>query len=569
VSRDHHPRSTAASSGHRHRHPRSPGQPVLDRTARDESIEFLSPRVDLFAGGPTLHDISAADGGEAAFADVDEAEAKRSRWTMVAAAAGLIALVAVGVVAAAPWEDELSVAPTVTTPPAPTVAPLATPAPGSAADADVFVVTPPGMTEAEAAALTDGYLIDPTRLPTRIAPQPSSMPGAPTTSPEGWLDLWATPGASRTNGAWFSIGWNDTDSGLLASAAIRITLDDGVGLLHVDDDGVSTLTFARSGGTATLTWFGQSDDEMIAYANGVGFGAASGPSEPDGWTPGDLVRLLHGPSNGRDLVTDFLDGRTTARARYWWGDGRYVEVATQSTDPDHVTMRPFVLSKARQDSMSGPSVSRAVGDRTVVLGSLPGEQWFGTRFTNLLEWTEGDVTVLVSGNLASAQLLALVPIIRQGTVAEWWGMGAGPADDGELDVPDANLSDMLGFGTLAGDRQWLVELDPVLQRALVSAPAGPDGLSFWIDLALGPCATASNADTTIAACIRSAADGQETMRVTTSAGDLDVHLTAVDPNAQHTVAIAQFDAPGSFQVEIIASDGGAIPALTIGPAGNE
>ena len=177
------------------------------------------------------------------------------------------------------------------------------------------------------------------------------------------------------------------------------------------------------------------------------------------------------------------------------------------TDADHATMRPFVLTPLIYDAMSGPFVYRVVEDHTVVVGELAAEGWFGDQRTNLLEWTERGVTVQVTGDLASTQLLALVPIIRKGTAGEWWTMSQiSPTEDQGFGAGGGGsaTSVRLGFGVLPDGDQWSVDLDSVALRVDVRASGATDanGTHFSIDLSHGSCGTASNADSTIVVCAR-------------------------------------------------------------------
>jgi len=572
------------SRGH-HRH----GHSLLDREISVEEIQFLAPQMDLFAGHPELHDITPPDEAVEAFADVDATEARRSRWTTVAAAAGLAGCIAVGVIVAAPWRDDEVAVPPATTPPPPSTIAGVTPLPAQSPAQLPAPHNQPSagtLAPAEAAETLDAFLIDPTAMPTQLTPMPAMMPPAATpeadgaAAPVGWLELWATRDASRMRGTWFSIGWTPKRDLLSLGNAARIPVGDDMGLLRMDDDGVGTLVFERSGGTTTIGWFGRTDAEMVAFAADLSFDAHGGVVYPSDWVSGDLVRLLAGPSAGADLLTDFLGTGVGSAATYRLTDGRFIAITTMKADLHHLTIRPFVMTPVPDDPMSGPSVYRVIGDRTVVIGRIAADDSLGGHRANLLEWTQGHATVQLIGDLASSQLLALVPIIRRGTAGEWWTMssispdvydsGFDDADSSSASAPDS----MLGFGELPDGAEWFASFDPIEHVVDVSATGSANAADsaddsadtyFSIDLDNGPCGTSSNASSTIVVCVRLRPTGVETMHIEGKWGSRDVNLTPYVDGSPSAIGVAQFTVPGAFRVDLIGPDGTSTNALSVGP----
>jgi len=547
------------------------------RHGRDDEIEFLAPRADLFTGGPTLHEIAPSPGAPVAFSDVDEADAAGSRWSTLAAAAGLLAMITLGVIAAAPWQQDDTAAAPVTTPPPPSsLAGIRT--------TGTEVRTAPTLSPADAAAPTPGFLIDAALLPPRMTALPASMPAElvgtdAAASPDGWLDLWSTPGGGRTTGSWFSLGWTPATGILRAEGTARVSAGESIGLLRVDPDGVSNLMFERDGGTATLSWFGLASGDMDLLASGVTFGSEGTPTYPRDPAQLGLQRLVHRAGLGREPIADFLHSQVTARVMYELPGGGYLEIVTQRSHPDHTVIRPFVLASMRTDALSGPSVFREVAGRSVVVGALRGDPWLGSGFHHLLEWTEEGMTVQVSADLASSQLLALVPLIERGDAGDWYAIGAEDAEAAEDAAQDAvedaveevdaerEAVEIIGFGDLELGGEWFVGVDPIQRTAHVQLARDARGrhASFSIDLATGSCGATSDAVSTVVVCVGPADVPGRTMHLQGAFGSRDVELQHLATSSTYTVGIIEFHEPGGFVVEI--HDGErTIPGLRVGIA---
>lgn len=177
------------------------------------AVELLEPNARLFgvdAGGDGL--VSADD-------DVFDDEPPRPRWLTAAAVAGIAALLAGGVVAASPWSGDAT---------SPTTVPTTVPA--TAPSTTVPAIGTPG---------APGLVLDP--APSGFTLENATNDVGIGAQDTGWGEVWAAPGATRTDGTWFSL----TLLPFRAASTDGEPVDVGGRPGWVTDglDGVSTLQF--------------------------------------------------------------------------------------------------------------------------------------------------------------------------------------------------------------------------------------------------------------------------------------------------------------------------------------
>jgi len=219
----------------------------MGRVARepdDTVIEFLPADQHAFGSG-------GGDGTVfAGFDDGDDPfdEGPRSRWLVGVSAAVVTALVAVGVVAASPWDDTTA-APATTVPVTTVTAPASTTAvPESESESDPEPMpTAPGIVFDP---VPDGFTLSDSRVGSEAA-EPTY----------GWSEVWAAPGATRSTGRWFSVTFvpfaemDETGTGTSVDVGGR------QGALVSDPVGVSTLRFDS----------GQIDAARLVMVSAFGF----------------------------------------------------------------------------------------------------------------------------------------------------------------------------------------------------------------------------------------------------------------------------------------------------------
>lgn len=240
-------------------------------------IEFLPPRDGAFGSGEEVDFVGFDGDDEGGFDD----EPPRSRWLTALAVVGVTALLAGGVIAAAPWDGEEVAtppttvpAPTTTTPrPTTTVAPEPTLPPG-------YDTSPPGMLLAGSSSF---------QLAGAQSDQGYFSVGDP-------LEVWMSPDAARASGRWVVIDSREQmgDFQTLRKGAVRIDVGGRQALMTVATDGVVEVTLPPTDGVAfAITTFGLELTEIARIAATVAIDAR-------GIDHGDLLDP-GGPFDGLEL----------------------------------------------------------------------------------------------------------------------------------------------------------------------------------------------------------------------------------------------------------------------------
>lgn len=226
-----------------------------------DQIEFLPPNDAAFgaAGGADFVGFDGAD--DEMFGD-DE---PRSRWLPAVASVVVLGLLAVGIIVAAPWDENATATPPTTTTPATTTTVPATVPPTIRPPVELPPTGPPGFVLDQAGEL-------------RLAGAWSSGAGARPDSAyaDDRFDLWATPDATRTTGRWLAVATQHSrgESETTWPDAARLTIGTHGAIIRTDATGVSRMSFTAADETAfEIGGFGFSLDELVAVANEVHAGA--------------------------------------------------------------------------------------------------------------------------------------------------------------------------------------------------------------------------------------------------------------------------------------------------------
>lgn len=218
---------------------------VMATGRSDVEIEFLAPDERAFGEGNVADFVGFDTGIEDPFDD----DAPASRWLGVAVAVTVTGLIAAGVVAAQPWNDDTA------GPPQPP-SPAATTTTAMASTATVLPIDPEPAPNTSATPAV--YVLDP--VPASLV-LTESGPGFDTNQPTGWGEVWAEPGATRTTGRWFSITllpFETTDGS--RDPLTEVDVNGTPGLLGTAGDGVATIRFDR----------GQPDSDRLVVVSGFG-----------------------------------------------------------------------------------------------------------------------------------------------------------------------------------------------------------------------------------------------------------------------------------------------------------
>lgn len=494
-------------------------------------IEFLTPDPHAFTGTTSS---AAPLGGPGRERSTDE-PLPASRRAGIAATLGLLVVIAAGTALIAPWGGDGTA--TTTTTPATTVRVTLPVAPPSSSDTAPAYSGSAGIDDPVApdafADETPGFLITP--------PSDLQLGGAFTAdaSPQydGWGEVWATPGATRTSGRWVAVtiapfGWNS----VVLVDAVRVAVDRRIGVLSTAHDGVSTLTvaadFERADRLLRLEAWGFTPDELAALAGSIGL-------ESDRPQLVDDRPVYRSPER--------LDGLSLLLARATdWDPVRTALVgsATQFTfylDP--TSERQVWLARldpALADSSFALAFTPAPLSTDAVLsraGALPDDLVIGTTGTgSFARWTDpatGEL-LLAIGTLAPAELQALVPSARQASPDEWASARRTQPASADQTLPTISVS--AGRGTLADGTEWQVVIDPVNPRADVVVGATSRQLTVF-DALDDHLAKLARPDLGIVVARR---PGPNTLRISTAEGVIeqlfsDATAVAVDTLGPYTV----------------------------------
>lgn len=419
------------------------GRASRDAAAGD-GIQFVAPRIELFGSSHLTVADAETDllDGTDPFGDDDE---RPVRWSTIAAALGVLALIAVGVIAAAPWHDDAAVpaeaTPTSTATPAPTTTSAPTTAVGNdaaaaeaAGDDAVLVVSTAGDAAVAAAASGGppiGYLLEPALLSdvAVIAAEAPARDLALITEPRSWLDVWVTPGATALVGAWLAVEVDPGPSGGGGDGETseRVAVGDGIGVLS-EADGLTRLQILVADRSITVTARGWTDDALIAFTASLtlanGRPVYSAP-------PADGAELaVSRLSSGWGFANE-MRAQAELSVRYATPDGHVLEVSTRPADgAEDRALLELLLEPVPGEPVSGPGSIVVHDGRNLTIGTDVGSGWPAVLFT------EHGRTVTITGDVDVATLVELSERarLRPGAPTEWDDLVSDLLLDGSLDA---------------------------------------------------------------------------------------------------------------------------------------
>ena len=336
---------------------------------RRGDVEFLKPEPGAFGGD----DVPLTDLDASTAAEPPDDRSRGPRWLTAAVIAMVAAIVAVGIVAAAPWDSD-DAAPTSTTAGVPDVT-----APATAA------TTTPRSAAGDPSAT--GYVFDPTPAGFVITTAWTGT-SEPLGQRRGWGEVWATPGATRLTGRWSSLvvlPFPSPTTGLIES---RVEVGTSIGSLTRSDDGIASLTTpsTRTDGTATfvtVTAYGLSVDEMVAVT--IAATAADRIGEVTSSVIPDLLRLVVLTTDS-DLVQAYERATPTSVTIYRSGSGDTLQI-----------------EGAPEPSRLGAVAPLAGLTSDLVVGG----------------YASGDTVVTIRSTLTDDRLATILPTVRQASIEEW------------------------------------------------------------------------------------------------------------------------------------------------------
>jgi hypothetical protein len=412
-----------------------------------DEIEFLTPRIDVFGdAGDGFALVDSDDPTGVAFADVDDAP--RSRTASILAGLGLVALIVVGVVAAAPWSsDDEAAAPSTTEQPTTTDAPATTVEP---------VVPVPSTPVVDAENDTDlavdlsrygpGFVI--VRPPTGMRAVGAYDQGSGDV-PIAHLDIWATPEADRSTGTWLAIAatsYADGQTDLLADASV-VDIGGIPGLVALDRDDVTIVTWRpREGVRIALASHGMALDRLLATAAGIGtvgntITYAGAPAADDG-TP--LDRIIDEDRSSGDIGAQVVQLAERVAVYQDSSGTTSLVVGTRKAEATDETITRFLLATATTKGDITVSRRVKVNGLDVAVGSLslsPG--------ANVVQWRAGDDWITVIGTVPIDRLIRSLRTGRMATEEEWDALVEQAYEPDPSPAEDPVFA-TIGSGTVAG-----------------------------------------------------------------------------------------------------------------------
>ena len=334
---------------------------------------------------------------------------ERTRWAGPAAAAALLAALGYGVVSSAIESDNS--------------------------------VTPPNP------ALIDPvfYVADP---PTGFSMYLAEQRGDPGTAADflarAPAEMWATPDANATTGAWFVVSVGTHHS--TGRNAYRVIVD-GTEVV-VEHDPVtrqSRLSFSKNGYELEITALGWLDRQLLRLVRSVNVDA-SGLDYTDAFFVTDHKRIL--PADPASA----LEGLPAARVGY-------------STGLPTALAENFTITVAGDDVVSPATVTKfaltntastAIGDLPAIVGQLAADPTL-----SIVQWHDGERLITLRGNLSLDRLGAIAQTVRPNDSDSVRGFVDQP--DQPIALPPVREKTIIS-GVLADGRQMVVQVDSLARE---------------------------------------------------------------------------------------------------------
>ena len=286
-----------------------------------------------------------------------------------------------------------------------------------------------------------GFVLDPLPAGFSTAVISESVPAGP---PTGWLEVWTSPGATRTGGRWFTIVSAQCTPFGDTIAAVSVASDADGPFTSVSAstsaDGVSTITRQEGSNPATartleITGFGLTLDQLAAIASTVvtddgvkdpsetPVDDCTEPSEPvaPGFTAG-FADLHPGISK---IAAGAVHANTLEQGEAVGADRSVVYVSGDGTSSITITTRAHdevrsAVFELLTDVLPGSPDRAVIGDRVVSIGQTA---TIRSAARSTLTWREGPDDVTVSGQLPLDEMLLMVHDVRLATSEEWIARG--------------------------------------------------------------------------------------------------------------------------------------------------
>jgi len=249
-------------------------------------------------------------------------------------------------------------------------------------------------------------------VPTDADPVGYTLVESPQSAP-GWFEFWTGPRAGRTVGRWLAVQIVPGPAPAPAADSALVNFDGRDLWEWTSRDGVAQIRFEPADGWGgQVTAFGWSTDELRSLAATMDV-VDGRPSYGDEDPRSDELVVAR-PTSNLILEYEFLGSTVTSAIEWQTDDGHSVTLTVATAQGDSETLDQFLVTVAAGAPMSGPDVDREVGAFTATAGRFP-----GLDDRNVVRWTNGDVSIALTGDLTVDELLKLAVTARPATGTEW------------------------------------------------------------------------------------------------------------------------------------------------------
>jgi hypothetical protein len=423
-----------------------------------------------------------------------------------------------------------------------------------------------------------GYVFDP--LPSGYAVLGAQSIDPSVTGPAtGWLELWASAGATRASGRWLAMLVVPTEPATLALAretsSRQLVIGNDHALQWTQNDGVSRLSVSRAGhGAVEFQSFGLGEQELRDFAADTTLNAANQPRYGDvalSVLRGMTVQLAR--ATAEDTFAAALFNRTTSA---WVAYGStasndMIVVLTTLVEPNGLVSASLL---GPGDIIQATSVSGNAGSpQPVVVGRSDEELLLkGARTSSFVQFHDVDYTVSIIGTTTLNLLTGLAASVRLMSDAEWHGFleQRPPVQTPSATQPVSSAT--IGANTAANGTAWTIELADQAGGTLHVAEQRPATRSTdppQFDSAAGtasaepsikhPVVIWNTPDAQLIVVTFAEDPGADTVEITSAAGLITpVAIVRIGEADLWGAALAVVDASGS-RVEMTDRDGNRIP----------
>ncbi len=524
-------------------------------------IEFLVP--DERAFGPAEGGSVGGSGAGTTFVGFDgdlwddqPERSPRTRWLSILTGIAVTGLVVSGVVAAAPWtEDDAAVTP-------PTVADQ------TASNPTTLAATP----DAPVDPSRTGWVLDPVPLGMR----PTSLARSVNLRPDesGWGEVWASPGATRVSGRWFSLTLQPFVAFASRRPELWFTVDVAgrPGHARVAADGVVSLSFdagqTDNSRLVTIDAYGIGLDAMIALADSISI-IDDRPQMVDDRPEFNRPELLDGldriaaAPTDVDLTTSAILGGTRRTMALYSGPGPLDLTLVQEQTPDLTSSRGDITTLMSLAFTSVP-LADGWGPKGDFAGHnlVVGHRTLDDLDLTVARWLDGEteLSLLTTGDLGD--LLQMLPHVNLASAEDWAAAERSLDTDPRADEPSPRTPPEItvGAGVLADGTTWSVtywhssgEWEVRVGGSTFSTPRPPPTTAMPVTVG-GVTLLAVHTDVAGAAAVITTIDGSSTQMTLAATDPADqASLMGVMP-IESTLG-SPIESTLAFTVDVTAADG--------------